>query len=66
VSNIRGTYGSLGVIRGNPGQTEISDITLENIGVQLKSGKLMAGEVKNLKIENITINGKPFSSKIGE
>ena len=65
-SNIRGTYGSLGVIRGNPGQTEISDITLENIDVQLKSGKLMAGEVKNLKIENITINGKPFSSKIGE
>jgi polygalacturonase len=63
ISNVKGRYGSFGSIQGNPGQTEISDITLENIDVQLlKNGKLQAGsQVKNLKIDKVTVNGKPFS-----
>ena len=58
VSKIKGRYGSFGDLQGNPGQTEISDITLENIDVQLENGQLEAVDVKNLKIENSTVNGK--------
>jgi alpha-L-rhamnosidase len=61
LSNVRGSYGSFGDLQGNPGQTEISDITLANIDVRLKDEKLNAVDVKNLKIEHVTVNGKPFS-----
>ncbi len=61
LSGIKGSCNSFGVIQGNPGQTEISDITLENIDLQLRNEKLNAGNVKNLRIENVTVNGKPFS-----
>lgn len=61
LTNIKGRYGSLGTLHGTPNQTTISDVTLENIEVQLKNGKLSVGEVENLKIENVVVNGKPFS-----
>lgn len=61
VTGLKGTFGSLGEIQGNPGQTEISDITLQNVNVQLKSDKFIVGKVTNFKIENVTVNGKPFS-----
>jgi alpha-L-rhamnosidase len=66
LSNVRGTYGSLGEIRGNPGQTEISDVRLDNIDVQLKNEELKAVDVKNLSVRNVTVNGKPFSLKPAE
>ena len=52
--------------QGNPGQTEMSDITLENIDVQLKNEQFKTSGVKNFKIENVTVNGKPFSLKSAE
>jgi len=61
LSNIKGRFGALGTIRGNPGQAGISDITFQNIDVQLKSEKLKANDAMNLKIENVTVNGKPLS-----
>jgi alpha-L-rhamnosidase len=61
LSDIKGRYGSFGTIAGNRGQTEISGITLENITVQLTDETLKSNAVKNLKIENVTVNGKPFS-----
>jgi polygalacturonase len=61
VSNIKGRYGSFGSLEGNPGQTEISNITLQNIRVKLKSEQLNVHDVNNLKIEDVTVNGKPFS-----
>ena len=61
LSNVKGSHGSFGTLQGNPGQTEISDITLENIDVQLKSEKLKSADVKNFKIEHVIVNGKPFS-----
>lgn len=61
LSDIKGTFGSFGVIQGNPGQTEISDITLKNIDVKLNDGELIADSIKNFKVENVTVNGKPFS-----
>jgi len=66
LANIQGRYGSLGDLEGNPGQTEIRDITLENIDVQLKNEELHAVKVKDLKIQNVKVNGKPFSLNSGE
>jgi len=60
LSNFKGSYGSFGGIQGNRGQTEISDVTLENINVQLKNDKLRAVDVKNMKVRNVIVNGKPF------
>jgi len=66
LTNVRGTYGSFGTLQGNPGQTEIGDITLRNIDVQLKNESLKAVDVKNLKVEKVNVNGKPFSLKSTE
>ncbi|HEX8118214.1 MAG TPA: glycosyl hydrolase family 28 protein [Pyrinomonadaceae bacterium] len=66
LSNVKGSYGSFGTLQGNPGQTEIGDITLENIDVRLKDGQLKAVDVKNLKVEKVNVNGKPFSLKPAE
>jgi alpha-L-rhamnosidase len=66
LSNIKGRYGAFGTLRGNPGQTEICDTTLENIDVQLENEKLRAVQVKNLRIENVKVNGSPFSLKLVE
>ena len=61
LSNVRGTYGSFGTLQGNAGQTEISDITLENIDVRLTNDKLNAVDIKNLKLKNVNVNGRPLS-----
>jgi polygalacturonase len=66
LSNVRGRYGSFGTLQGNPGQTEILDITLENIDVQLTNEQLKAVDVKNLRVEKVSVNGKPFSLKPAE
>ena len=66
LSNVKGRYGSFGTLQGNAGQTEISDITLENIDVRLANEKLQAVDVKNLRMEKVTVNGKPFSLKPAE
>jgi len=63
LTNVRGSYGSFGTLQGNAGQTEIGDITLKNIDVQLKNENLKAVDVKNLKVEKVNVNGKPFSLK---
>src|SRR5215469_16953949 len=61
LSNIKGRDHSLGVIEGNTGQTEITDIALKNINVQLEQETLDPVSVRNFNVENVTINGKPFS-----
>ncbi|HEX8119455.1 MAG TPA: hypothetical protein VF521_19405, partial [Pyrinomonadaceae bacterium] len=61
LSNVRGTYGSFGTLQGNAGQTDISDITLEDIDVRLKDERLKAVGVRNLKVEHVNVNGKPFT-----
>ena len=65
VSDIKGSFGSFGEITGNP-ETTISDITLENIEVTLKSEKLEVGKVNNITATNLMVNGKPFSIKSAE
>lgn len=66
VSNIKGSYGSFGEIQGNPGQTAISDIKIENIDVRLKDENLKSVDVKNLRVKNVKVNGKPFTLKSAE
>jgi polygalacturonase len=36
----------------------LSDFTLENLNIKTKNDKIPTGFIKNLKLENITINGK--------
>lgn len=63
LTKIRGEFGVFGEIRGNPGQTTISDITLKDIDMMLtKNAKLKVdGEVQNLVIEDVKVNGKRYS-----
>lgn len=61
VSNVSGHFGSLMEIQANPGQTEISDIALENINVQLKTSDVRAKNVKNLSLRNVVVNGKSLA-----
>lgn len=63
MTNVKGSYGSFGEIQGNPNQTTINDIKLENIDVQLKTETLKAVGVKDLKLKNVKVNGKPFTLK---
>jgi polygalacturonase len=62
-SDVKGRYGKFGIIQGNRGQTEISEISFQNIDVTLKDALLKAGsDVKNLKFENVMLNGKPVTT----
>lgn len=65
LSNIRGRYGSFGDIHGTPGQTGISDITLQNVDVRLDNTRLRVEDVKNLKFQDVTVNGAPYSLASG-
>lgn len=58
--NIKGSFGSFGEIQGNPGQTEISNVALKNIDVQLKNATLDTAYVKHIDVKNVTVNNKPF------
>lgn len=59
---IKGHFAAFGVIRPNPGQTEISDVLLKDFDVELQRDKLAASGVKDLKFENIIVNGKSQSA----
>jgi alpha-L-rhamnosidase len=58
-TNIHGTFGSFGTIQGNPGDT-ISNITFENIDVQLTNATPKLVGVDNLVIKNVKINGTDY------
>jgi len=60
LSNIKGSFGSFGQIQGTPGQTEISDIALEDIDVQLQNDHFDASWIKNFNARNVKVNGKAF------
>jgi alpha-L-rhamnosidase len=61
LSNLKGSAGTFGTIQGNPGQTLISDLTLENLDLTLKNETLKVGPVANFTMKNVRVNGKPFS-----
>jgi alpha-L-rhamnosidase len=61
VSDISGTYGSLGKIAGNA-NTDISDVTLKNFNVKVNDTKLSAAGVNGLTFENVNVNDVPMST----
>ena len=60
LNGIKGSFGSFGVIHGNPGQTSLSGFKLENIDVQLADPKLTVDGGIDVTLENVTVNNKPF------
>lgn len=60
VNGIKGSFGSFGVIAGNPGQTTLSGFRLENINVQLNHPKLAVDGGIDVTVKNVTVNDKPF------
>lgn len=62
MAGFKGTLGSFGTIKPNPGQTTISDITFKDFDVTLKNDKLDASGVTNLKFDHVIVNGKPMSA----
>ena len=57
LSGIKGRFGAFGVITGNPGQTKISGITLSDFDVSLKKPDLDARAAKDLRFDNVKVNG---------
>lgn len=63
--NITGAYRAFGVLRGNPGDT-LRDFTLENVNLTLTDAKLAVGQVENLVLKNVVVNGQPFTAPESE
>lgn len=60
VRRVRGSFGSLGVLRGNPGDT-IRDVVLEDVHLDVRREGLDVGEVTGLQVRDVVVNGKPFA-----
>jgi len=63
-TGVKGQFSSFGVIRPNPGQTDISNILFKDFDVTLPQDKdkLAASGVTDLKFENVKVNGQPQSA----
>ena len=59
IRNVSGKFLSLGTLFGNPSDT-LRDITLENFDLKLTDEKLELGDVKNLEIKNVVVNGRNY------
>jgi alpha-L-rhamnosidase len=59
---IKGRFASFGMIRPNPGQTEISHVLLKDFDVVLQQNKLVTLGVRDLKYEDVIVNGLPQSA----
>ncbi|GGX96086.1 glycoside hydrolase family 28 protein [Pseudoduganella dura] len=55
---IKGRFGTFGRIAPNPGQTEIADILIRDVDVTLEKPALEVSGAKNLRLENVIVNGK--------
>ncbi len=60
LKNIKGTFGSFGVIHGNAGDV-IENVTLEDIDVTLKTAEPKIVDVKNLTVRHVRLNGKEYA-----
>lgn len=61
-SGFSGSAGTLGNIAPNPGQTAIGDILLKDFDVRLRDGRLRAEGVSKLTLDNVVVNGKPYTT----
>jgi polygalacturonase len=64
IKNVRGTFRSLGTLRGNPGDG-LRDITLENIDLKLTDEKFTLGPTENLVVKNVRVNGQAWVLPVG-
>ena len=62
---VKGKFSAFGMIRPNPGQTEISDVLMKDFDVELGQEKLTCSGVTDLKFENVVVNGKPQTAPEG-
>ena len=60
LANITGSLNSFGRISGPPKST-VQNVTLENIDVQLTQPAVVIKQVQNLRLENVKINGLPYT-----
>lgn len=58
MTGITGRTDRFGNIRPNAGQTTIEDILFKDIDVRLNVGRLDAHGVRNLRLENVRVNGR--------
>lgn len=63
ITNVKGTGNSLGKILGNP-DTEFGTIILKDVAVQLKTDSLQLGNIKELKFENVVVNGTVMATPV--
>jgi alpha-L-rhamnosidase len=61
LTGVTGRFGSFGVVRPNPGQTEISEILLKNFDVQLTGDSKLAVSDAAVGFQNVIVNGKPVA-----
>lgn len=61
LSHIKGQFGAFGSVEGNRGQTEIRNIQLSDIDVQLRGEMLRGADVAALTFASVSVNGKPFA-----
>ncbi|QJU59099.1 exopolygalacturonase [Sphingomonas sp. AP4-R1] len=62
LSGIKGRFGAFGVVKPNPGQTEISGIALEDIDVTLDKPQLETAGSPGITFRHVVVNGKPVSA----
>jgi alpha-L-rhamnosidase len=60
LSNISGSFGSLGSVKTNPGDV-IQDMTLENIDVGLVKTPAPLGKIDGLKLTGVRVNGEAYN-----
>jgi polygalacturonase len=57
--HISGSYRTLGVLRGNPGDV-LRDITLEDVNLTRTDDTLALGKVENFVVKDVVVNGKLY------
>jgi len=62
LANITGTLNSFGRIGGPPKST-VQNVTLENIDIKLSQPAVIIKQVRNLKLENVKINGVAYTGE---
>jgi polygalacturonase len=61
LSGIRGRFGAFGVVKPNPGQTDISGISLDDMDVMLAKPHLDMSGTPDITFSHVVVNGKPVS-----
>jgi alpha-L-rhamnosidase len=60
LANITGTLNNFGRIDG-PAMSTVQNVTLENIDIKLNEPGVVIKQVKNLKLNNVKINGAAYT-----